>query len=53
MALRFYGAAAACLALAGMVGAPRALSAQRTSAAPRAILRPTRHELTLAVDFGG
>ncbi len=52
MALRFSCAAAACLALAGMAGAPRALTAQRTSPAPRAILRPTRHELTLAVDFG-
>ncbi len=49
MAPRFLAAALAWLALAG---APGTLPAQRAAeAAPRPILRATRHELTLAVDF--
>ncbi len=52
MALRFARATLACLALAGLAGPPHSLVAQRAGQpAARPILRPTRHELTLAVDF--
>ncbi len=50
MAPRFLAATLTWLALAG---APGSLPAQRAAeAAPRPILRPTRYDLTLAVDFG-
>ncbi len=50
MAPRFLAAALAALAL---LGTPGRLPAQGAAeAASRPILRPTRHELTLAVDFG-
>lgn len=53
MALRLSAVALVCLVLPALPGLPGALMAQRPlRPAARPVLRPTRHELTLAVDFG-